>query len=182
MSMPSVELSPVSLQVYCNFSPRAAVDAAKRMIWQEVRKHGLNPEEYSRWEHTGAFHWLRQEPQIWDLLTDTAWLGAGQWAEPQIVLRLPSLESDTWATEDGLHIDEPPPWANDRKYKAIIGVALTDQTVVDGCLHVKMDGQLVPVRLPAGAAAIMGPMTPHASALNRGPSPRLSVYFRLLEP
>lgn len=83
-----------------------------------------------------------------------------------------------------------------RRYRAIVGVALTDHGPDDGALHVWPGSHLlqrdtvqgsnalarrapVPVPLKAGDAVVMHPRLAHAS-LNLGHTVRTMVYFRLL--
>lgn len=75
-----------------------------------------------------------------------------------------------------------------RRYKAIVGVALTDHGPDDGALHVwrgSHDGPLqrcipVPVPLRAGDAVVMHPKLAHAGSLNLGSTWQARVYFRML--
>jgi hypothetical protein len=80
-----------------------------------------------------------------------------------------------------------------RRYRAIVGVALTDHGPDDGALHVWPGSHdentaldefhswaPVPVPLNAGDAVVMHPKLAHAGSLNLGHKMRGMAYFRLL--
>jgi hypothetical protein len=169
----------------------AAVAAALRLLNLAIRRHGLTAEEIAECQAATFFPALRWEPQIWDLLPPDAaevlgWTEGDDWAEPQILLRFPD-EDEPWPLE--WHVDSPPPWAAGRRYKGIVGVALTSAAAHEGTVHVwvgshrgEPTGEPVPVLLDAGDALVMHPDLRHCGSLNLGPNTRYAVYFRLLTP
>jgi ectoine hydroxylase-related dioxygenase (phytanoyl-CoA dioxygenase family) len=99
------------------------------------------------------------------------------------LLRFPD-EAASWAPT--AHIDQVPPWAPDRRYVAIVGVAISRSWARDGGLlvwrgsHRGDPSEAQPVELNAGDAVIMHPHLSHCSGLNRGGAVRYAAYFRLL--
>jgi ectoine hydroxylase-related dioxygenase (phytanoyl-CoA dioxygenase family) len=106
-----------------------------------------------------------------------------QWADPQLLLRFPD-EAQSWPLTP--HIDQVPPWAPDREFAAIVGIAITRSWAEDGCLmvwpgsHRERPSSPEPVELNAGDMVIMHPELLHCSGLNRGGAVRYAAYFRLL--
>lgn len=154
---------------------RQVTDAALRRIFLELRHHGLTTDEVWEYQATTWYPWLREEPAV--VATRPPWPDV-VWAEPQIVVQLPD-EDQPW--EQRTHVDQEPPYAEGLVYGHIVGVALTDQWARDGCLRVLDGGVLHPVELSAGDAAIMRHPLPHCTALNLGPAPRVSIYWRTLQ-
>lgn len=108
---------------------------------------------------------------------------AEEWADPQLLIRFPD-EAHDWPLTP--HVDDPPPWAPDRSYRAICGVALSRSLAADGCLAVwpgshlgRSEGPIL-IELNTGDAVLMHPALQHSSTLNRGGRVRYAVYFRLL--
>lgn len=175
---------------------RQAVDpqacrSALRLLTLAIRRHGLTAEEIAECQATTFFPHLRWEPEVWAVLPPTAaealgWTEGDDWAEPQLLLRFPD-EDQPWPLQP--HVDSPPPWAEKRSYKGIVGVALTPATAVDGTPHVwpgshrgPVDTDPVAVPLDVGDAILMHPALQHCGSLNLGPAIRAAIYFRLLTP
>ena len=166
-----------------------AVHAALRMLNLAIRRHGLTAEEIAECQSATFFPHLRWEKEVWDVLPPSAgaelgWVEGDEWAEPQLLMRFPD-EDQPWPLD--WHVDEAPPWADGRRYKGIVGVALTSAGPEDGCPFVwpgshggDVQGDPVPVPLDAGDALLMHPGLAHSGSLNLGPSTRCAVYFRLL--
>ena len=169
----------------------AAVRAALRMLNLAIRRHGLSAEEIAASQSATFFPHLRWEPEVWGVLPPAAgevlgYADGDEWAEPQLLLRFPD-EDQPWPLES--HVDEAPPWAEGRRYKGIVGVALTSAGPEDGTPYVwagshraKVDTEPLPVPLEAGDAIVMHPDLEHSGSLNLGPTTRFAIYFRLLTP
>src|SRR3954453_5526818 len=107
-------------------SPPAG-EAALRLLGLAIRRHGLSPQEILDCQQATFFPHLRWEPEVWAVLPEDAasvlgWQDGDEGAEPQLLLRFPD-EDQPWPLEP--HIDQPPPWAGERPYRGIVGVALT---------------------------------------------------------
>jgi hypothetical protein len=168
--------------------PPAAVSGALRLLNLAIRRHGLTADEIAACQRGTFFPHLRWEPEIWATLPDVAaellgWQEGDDWAEPQLLLRFPD-EAQPWPLEP--HVDELPPWARDRTYRGVVGVALTPTGPDDGAVcvwpgsHRGERRACTTVPLPAGGAILMHPQLGHAGTLNLGPTIRTAVYFRLL--
>ena len=166
-----------------------AVQAALRMLHLAIRRHGLTTDEIATCQESTFFPHLRWEPEVWGVLPPTAaevlsWTEGDEWAEPQLLMRFPD-EDQPWPLKP--HVDQTPPWAGQRSYRGIVGVALTPAGERDGTPHVwpgshrgSRTGDPVPVALKAGDALIMHPELEHSGSLNLGPTIRCAIYFRLL--
>jgi hypothetical protein len=171
--------------------PQQALRAALRMLNLAIRRHGLTAEEIAECQSATFFPHLRWEPEVWGVLPPAAAEALGfaegdEWAEPQLLLRFPD-EAIDWPLQS--HVDEAPPWAAGKRYKGIVGVALTAAGPEDGTPYVwvgshrgEVSNDPVPVTLQAGDAIIMHPRLAHSGSLNLGPSTRFAIYFRLLTP
>lgn len=167
----------------------AAVDAALRMLHLAIRRWGLTAEQVAQWQPATFFPHLRWEPEVWGVLPPAAaevlgWEEGDEWAEPQLLMRLPDEDDGSPLTP---HVDHEPPWADGRHYKGIVGVALTKAGPRDGTPYVwpgshrgERRGEPVPVPLAAGDAIVMHPALQHSGSLNLGPTIRSAIYFRLL--
>lgn len=153
---------------------------ALRRIFLELRHHGATPEEIKEYQATTWFPWLRNTPAIQNTLPQWLRQARSEWCEPQIVIHLPDEWNPDWVSEP--HIDVEPPWAEGRKYEVIVGVALTDQYPLNGCIRVMRKGNLVPIPLKAGAVLLMQPKLPHCTDLNLSSDIRVMVYWRALPP
>ena len=175
-----------------------AVRAANRLLFLAVRRFGVSAEEIVQSQGTTFFPQLRWEPEVWGALPDLAaerfgWQQGDDWAEPQLLIRFPDEDAE-WPLQP--HVDELPPWAPGLAYRGIVGVALSRAGPEDGapCVwpgsHVSHDahpaghpGSSRPpeiISLEAGDALLMHPKLSHAGTLNRGPSVRTAIYFRLV--
>lgn len=114
--------------------PLTAVDACRRLLGLAIRHGGLTPQEIAEGQAAGFFPHLRWEPAVWDVLPAVAaellgWEPGDEWGEPQLLLRFPD-EPQPWDLAP--HVDQLPPWAADRAYRGVVGVALTDAGPQDG--------------------------------------------------
>jgi hypothetical protein len=168
--------------------PQARVDAALRRLNLAFRWDGLTPEQAEEWSNGTFFPHLRWEPEIWGVLPDAAaellgWQEGDDWAQPQLLMRFPD-EDQPWSLEP--HVDRLPEWAPGRRYRGIVGVALTPATARDGapCVwpgsHRGLESAPVDIELRPGDALVMHPQLGHSGRLNLGPTIRTAVYFRLL--
>lgn len=135
-------------------------------------------EEWRTWRGSACFFpFLRCAPEIVALREALpAGLRSGVACEPQILV----AESIGGDAELVAHVDEEPYWARGRGYSRIVGVALTDADIEDGCLHVREDGAWLPVRQRAGDVVVLSPDAPHSPGVNRSGRNRVAVYFRWL--
>jgi hypothetical protein len=163
--------------------PPAAVDRALRHIHLDILERGLPPEQLSGW--LWSAHWfphLKWNDEIVGLLDHLpSDLRDGELCDPQIVLQLPDAADDVTLES---HIDQEPDWANGRRYRRIVGVALGPNRSANGGLQVwPLDGgDRLAIELEPGDAVVMNPSLPHTSGLNREGGIRYAAYFRYLEP
>jgi hypothetical protein len=161
--------------------PPQAIDAALRHIHLDLVTRGLPPETVGRW----SAHWfphLKWDPPIvalaWHLPDE---LREGEMCDPQILLHPPDENGEQLLLP---HTDQEPEWANGRRYRAIVGVALTPARAGNGGLIVwpfDAEDEPEPLDLAAGDVVVMHPRLPHSSGLNREGAIRYAVYFRFLE-
>lgn len=120
----------------------------------------------------------RWHPKVLQLL---AYLPAqrGELCDPQIVY-------DWWdnpSKSDGytMHKDQPPEWANGRRYDTIYGVALTQHDRLNGAVIFSDYFVDTQPHLNAGDVVEFGPRQEHCTGIfhPQGGS-RISVYFRFL--
>lgn len=164
-----------------------AIDRALRLLNLEIVKRGLSATEIGHCSQTTFFPHLRWESEVLDLRVEVEKVlpprPGEEWADAQLLLRFPD-EAEEWPLTP--HVDDLPPWAGDRSYRAIVGVALSSSQQADGCLtvwprsHVGMDEEPIPVELDAGDVVVMHPALRHSATLNSGGKVRYAVYFRLL--
>jgi hypothetical protein len=162
--------------------PAEAVDGALRHLHRDVVGRGLPADVLGSW--LWSSHWfphLRWDPPVVAL----AWylpeeLRKGEMCDPQILLQPPDDSVDQLLEP---HVDQEPPWAAGRPYRAIVGVALTAAHERNGGLVIWPydTGEPEPLELAAGDAVVMHPRLPHSSGLNREGTIRYAVYFRFLE-
>jgi len=163
--------------------PADAIDAALRHIHLDIVRRGLPPDEVAKWLWDA--HWfphLKWDAEVVALLEHVPEeLRDGELCDPQIVLHLPD-SLDDFALEP--HVDQEPEWADGRRYRRIVGVALSVGREGNGGLVVwPLDGRdPEPVEVEVGDVVVMDPRLPHTSGLNRGGTIRYAVYFRFLEP
>jgi hypothetical protein len=161
--------------------PHYAIERALRCLHLDLLHRGLSASEIAAWHEAKCwFPHLRWHPEILGLLEHLRpGLRQGTPCEPQILLQLPD-EADNWPLEP--HVDEPPPWAHGRRYRTIVGVALTPNRRINGGLVVwPFRGGRVPVVLAAGDVVLMDPALGHSGGLNREGGIRYVVYFRFLD-
>jgi hypothetical protein len=169
-------------EVLSGLVPLESVDTALRHIHLDILRRGLPPDELSKWLWNA--HWfphLKWDPEIVALLEHLPEeLREGEACDPQIVLQLPDENVDA-ALEP--HVDQEPEWAAGRRYRRIVGVALTPSRESNGGLVVwPLDGgNPVPVALDPGDVVVMDPRLPHTSGFNREGAIRYAAYFRFLE-
>lgn len=167
--------------------PLDVIERSLRVLNLEIVRQGLSPEEIARCSGSTFFPHLRWEPDILALRSPIeALLPPGpdeQWADAQLLLRFPD-EAQDWPLKP--HVDDLPPWAGDRSYRAIFGVPLSASAASNGCLVVWPGSHLGPgatpihVELEPGDVVVMHPELQHSGTLNRGGTVRYAVYFRLL--
>jgi hypothetical protein len=162
--------------------PGEVVDGALRHIHRELVRNGLPADTLGSW--LWSAHWfphLRWDPQVVAL----AWflpeeLRKGEMCDPQILLQPPDDCEDRPLEP---HVDQEPAWADGRRYRAIVGVALSAAHERNGGLVVwPFDREEPePLELEPGDTVVMHPRLPHSSGLNREGAIRYAVYFRFLE-
>lgn len=164
--------------------PQAALDRALRHIHLDLVERGLPPEELGRW--LWSAHWfphLKWDAEIVALLEHLPEaLRDGQLCDPQIVLQPPDAGTDVSLEP---HLDQEPAWADGRRYRRIVGIALGPNRRTNGGLVVWPLGaaNAAPeaVELEPGDVVVMNPSLPHTSGLNREGAIRYAAYFRFLE-
>lgn len=167
----------------------AAVDAALRVINLGFAQHGVTTQQIADWSTTTWFPHLRWEPALLSLqaILDERLPGRSgeQWADTQIVVRLPD-QAQTWPLTP--HVDGVPEWAVDRRYRFIAGVALTRWSEQHGSVAVwpgshrgEANAPLV-LTLDPGDVVLLHHELQHSSTLNRSGAIRYAVYLRRLEP
>lgn len=161
--------------------PRERIDAALRLLHRDMLHRGIDAKELGEW--LWGMHWfphLRFEDEISALAEalPQEWQ-TGTRCEPQILLQFPHVgETDP---DISFHLDQEPEWAQGRRYRRIVGIALSDWTTSNGGLIVKTEQGLEPIELAAGDAVMMTPDLPHSGGVNRTGAIRYGVYFRFLE-
>jgi hypothetical protein len=163
--------------------PLHAVDRALRHVHLDIVNRGLPSDELGPW--LWSSHWfphLKWDPEIVELTEHLpARLRDGELCDPQILLQMPDAAEEI---ELQSHVDQEPEWANGRRYRRIVGVALGPNRRTNGGLVVwPLDGsEPTALELEAGDVVVMHPDLPHTSGLNREGGVRYAVYFRYLEP
>ncbi len=160
-----------------------AVERALRHIHLDVVRRGLPPDDMASWLWNA--HWfphLKWDAEILALLAGLPDdIREGELCDPQILLQLPD-DCDDAPLES--HVDQEPEWAAGRRYRRIVGVALSPSRPTNGGLVVwPLDGgDPRPVEAEPGDVIVMDPALPHSSGFNREGAIRYAVYFRFLEP
>jgi hypothetical protein len=80
------------------------------------------------------------------------------------------------------HRDQEPPWANGRKYHVIYGVALTDQSYLNGGVAFNQLGRIEIPHLGPGSVYSFGREELHSPGVNQTDEARMAIYFRFLWP
>lgn len=168
------------VEVFRGVLPLYLVDAVRRRLNADVLEHGLPADWLTAWLDE-ANHWphLRDCPQIAALqaaLPD--WTYSGDPCEPQILASYPAAG----AHELTFHVDDPPPWADGRRYSVIVGVPLTRHDEHRGTFAYLYDGSVQIPTLDPGDVFVFEPQVQHTGTPNRSADVRLAVYFRYLEP
>jgi hypothetical protein len=165
-----------------NRVPREAVEAALRHIHLDLVRRGLEAETAGAW--LWSAHWfphLKWDPPIADVVSFLPEeLRDGERCDPQILVQPPDDCEDISLTS---HVDQVPDWAAGRRYKRIVGVALSPAHASNGGLWVwPFDvPDPTPLVLQVGDVVVMHPQLPHSSGLNREGAMRYALYFRFLE-
>ena len=163
--------------------PADAIDTALRHLHLDILRRGLAPETIGPW--IWSAHWfphLKWDPPIVALAEFLPQeLRDGELCDPQILLQLPD-DCEDQPLES--HVDQEPEWAHGRRYRRIVGVALTAARASNGGLVVwPFDtGEEEALDLAPGDVVVLDPRLPHSSGLNREGAIRYAVYFRYLEP
>jgi hypothetical protein len=163
--------------------PAEACERVLRHIHLDIVRHGLPQEWLSEWLWTT--HWfphLKWDDEVRALLEPLPEeLREGELCDPQLVLHMPDEAEEI---ELSSHLDREPEWAEGRRYRRILGVALTRNDRRNGGLLVwPLDGaEPEAVDLEPGDVLVMDPSLPHSSGLNRAGEIRYAAYFRFLEP
>lgn len=174
--------------VYRGAVPEDVLERALRRLNLEILRCGLSPEQIDEWKYATFWPTVRSEPEIVALRQPVAKVlrpaDDEVWGDAQLLLRFPD-EAEEWPLAP--HTDELPEWAGDRRYEAIVGIALSRSRERDGCLAVwsgshrgEADGGIDLVELDAGDVVVLHPDLQHSSTLNRGGTIRYAVYLRLL--
>jgi len=161
--------------------PSEAIEAALRHLHLDVVRNGLSGDTLGGW--LWSAHWfphLKWDAPIVDLVSHVPpELREGELCDPQILLQPPDDCDDQPLVS---HVDQEPDWANGRRYRTIVGIALTPARASNGGLVVwPFDSVQEELELAPGDAVAMHPELPHASGLNREGAIRYAVYFRFLE-
>jgi Phytanoyl-CoA dioxygenase (PhyH) len=178
---PQAQLQADGYSVLRGAVPPEAVDAALRHVHLDVVRRGLPVDSVGLWLRDA--HWL---PHLkWDepIVALAGYLPPelreGELCDPQIVLQPPDDCPDDPLVA---HVDREPGWAQGRRYRRIVGVALSPSRASNGGLVVwPPDGEPEPVELAPGDVVVMDPRLPHSSGYNREGAIRYAVYFRFLE-
>lgn len=159
---------------------RDEADAVMRAMLLDLAATGLSSREIAWW--TSAACWfphLRDHAAV-RALADAlpADLRAGTPCEPQLLWSLPEeFDGEPWP-----HVDQPPPWAEGRRYLRIVGVALTPWTAANGAPLMHAADGVRAAEMEAGDVLVMAPELPHTRGVNRSGQLRAAAYFRFLEP
>lgn len=157
------------------------VDDALRLLHLDLLQRGADPAELGEW--LWGAHWfphLRYQDQITALARalPAPWQ-TGTFCDPQILLQFPHVGPEPEIT---FHVDQEPEWAKARRYRRVVGVALSSWRRDNGGLIVQPEGEPHGLDLDPGDAVMMSPGLRHSGGLNRTGSIRYGVYFRWLEP
>lgn len=156
------------------------VDDALRTLHLDLLSRGASADELSQW--LWGAHWfphLRYREPITALaeaLPDE-WR-TGERCDPQILLQFPHTGPEPEIT---FHVDQEPDWASGRRYRRIVGVALSHWHRGNGGLLVKAGDEVRAIELAPGDAVAMRPDLLHSGGINRTGAIRYGVYFRWLD-
>lgn len=160
--------------------PSPLVDDALRALHLDLLRRGASVEEMSGW--LWSAHWfphLNYHPAIVALADalPADWR-SGTRCDPQILLQFPH---EGPVPEVTFHLDQEPAWANARRYRRIVGVALSRWHRDNGGLLIQTPGGAEPVELDPGDAVAMAPDLPHSGGINTTGQIRYGAYFRWLD-
>lgn len=160
--------------------PAELVDGALRVLHLDLLRRGASAEEMGGW--LWGAHWfphLVYEPAIAALAEALpAQWRTGVRCDPQILLQFPHVGP---VPEITFHTDEEPAWAEGRRYRRIVGVALSRWHRDNGALLVKRGDQVEAVELEPGDAVALAPDLLHSGGINLTGSVRYGVYFRWID-
>jgi Phytanoyl-CoA dioxygenase (PhyH) len=156
------------------------IDDALRLLHLDLLERGAGAQELGAW--LWGAHWfphLTYAPEITRVADalPARWQ-TGERCDPQILLQFPHTGPEPEVT---FHRDEEPAWAGERRYRRIVGVALSPWRADNGGLVARVDDSAVAVELDPGDAVMMSPEVWHSGGINRTGSIRYGVYFRWLE-
>lgn len=157
------------------------VEDALRLLHLDLLTRGASAGQLSEW--LWGAHWfphLNYDPRITALAEALPpdWQ-TGTRCDPQILLQFPHVGEPPEIT---FHLDQEPPWAEDRRYRRIVGVALSRWTRASGGLLVQPgDGEVVAIELEPGDAVMMMPDLRHSGGVNTTGQIRYGAYFRWLD-
>lgn len=172
-------LAGIGCEVRRGAVPARLVDDALRTLHLDLLQRGASAQELGQW--LWGAHWFPHlsyaEPII--ALADAlpAQWRTGDRCDPQILLQFPHVGPEPEIT---FHVDREPAWAGERRYRRIVGVALSRWHRDNGGLLVRRDGEVVPIELEPGDAVAMTPDLRHTGGINRTGALRYGVYFRWL--
>lgn len=159
--------------------PPRLVDGALRVLHLDMLSRGVGVQEMSGW--LWSSHWfphLSYDPAIVALAEalPADWC-TGVRCDPQILLQFPH---EGPVPEITFHVDQEPPWAEGKRYRRIVGVALSHWHRDNGGLLVRHGDDVEAVELEPGDAVAMEPDLPHSGGINTTGQIRYGVYFRWL--
>jgi phytanoyl-CoA dioxygenase PhyH len=156
------------------------IDDALRALHLDLLQRGASSAELGDW--LWGMHWfphLVYDERIAALADALAsdWR-TGERCDPQILLQFPHVGPEPEIT---FHRDQEPPWAQERRYRRIVGIPLSRWHAANGGLLVNLDGRTVAVELEPGDAVMMHPDLLHSAGINTTGAIRYGVYFRWLD-
>src|SRR5206468_8805441 len=87
----------------------------------------------------------------------------GTFCDPQIILQFPHVGP---VPEVTFHVDREPEWADGRRYRRIVGIALSAWHRQNGGLLIEQEAEAAPIELDAGDAVAMTPNLLHSGGIN----------------
>lgn len=176
-----------SYRIHRDLIPHYVVTVARRRLLLELRRCGVTPAEIREWSQHGWWPSIRNEPEFLTIRSYvetklvSARAGRYQWADTQILIRLPDEDDVEMGTP---HIDEIPHWAVDpaMRYRTIFSVELSDVGSHGGgtVLYPQGDVGICPP-MRQGDILEMGPQLLHSGSPNHRGEIRMALFFRVLE-
>jgi hypothetical protein len=159
--------------------PNHQVDDVLRLLHLDLLTRGASAQELGSW--LWANHWfphLNRRPEVLALADALPrdWR-TGTFCDPQIILQFPHVGP---VPEVTFHVDREPEWADGRRYRRIVGIALSAWHRQNGGLLIEQDAEAAPIELDAGDAVAMTPNLFHSGGINLTGEIRYGVYFRWL--